>query len=61
MSKFNEIEQLVSSLKEDATKFWEQNNASAGTRLRKGMQRLKELAQVERQAVTAQKDAKAKD
>jgi hypothetical protein len=49
MSKFNEIESLVASLKEDASKFWEQDNNAAGTRLRKGMQQLKELAQVERE------------
>lgn len=56
MTNFNEIKELIASLEADANKFWEQGNSSAGTRLRNGMQKLKELAQAERKAVTVRKE-----
>ena len=46
---------LVQSLEEDNRKFYGGNNA-AGTRLRKGLQEVKKLAQDMRNEVTATKD-----
>ncbi|MES2455223.1 MAG: histone H1 [Bacteroidota bacterium] len=45
MKKFNEVKELVASLEADADKFYSKSNSAAGTRLRKGMQDLKSLAQ----------------
>ena len=52
MEKFNELKALVASLEEDATKFFEKGNKSAGVRLRKGLQDIKALAQVVRVEVS---------
>ena len=45
MARFDEIKNLVMSLEGDFEKFYEKNNQAAGTRVRKGMQDLKTLAQ----------------
>jgi hypothetical protein len=45
MQKFEELEQLVANTKEDARKFYQDGNKAAGTRVRKAMQELKNLAQ----------------
>ncbi len=45
MKRFNEIKDLVMSLESDFDKFYEKGNNAAGTRVRKGMQELKNLAQ----------------
>lgn len=45
MNKYNELKTLVESLQEDMKKFYNKNNDRAGTRLRKGCQRGKELFQ----------------
>ena len=45
MKRFNEIKDLVMSLEADFEKFYEKGNNAAGTRVRKGMQDLKNLAQ----------------
>ena len=55
MEKFQELKTLIESLNEDATKFSEKGNKSAGTRLRQGMQELKKLAQEIRIEVSAAK------
>lgn len=48
MSNINKYEEqffaVAASLKEDAAKFYEKNTSIAGTRLRKGLIRLKKLA-----------------
>lgn len=44
MEKFEQIKNLVLTAEEDAKKFYEKNNQAAGTRLRKAMQTIKELA-----------------
>ena len=44
MEKYNQFKSLVDSLHADAVKFFEKGNASAGTRLRKGLQKVKGLA-----------------
>jgi len=45
MEKFNELEQLVVTMKEDVTKFYEKSNKAAGVRVRKALQDIKVLAQ----------------
>ncbi len=45
MARFDEVKNLIMSLEGDFEKFYEKNNQAAGTRVRKGMQDLKTLAQ----------------
>lgn len=45
MSRYEELEALLDSLKEDFQKFYEGGNKAAGTRVRKGMLELKNKAQ----------------
>lgn len=45
MGRFNEVQDLVNSLEADFDKFYDKGNNAAGTRVRKGMQSLKTLAQ----------------
>jgi hypothetical protein len=45
MNRFEELKNLVMSLEDDFMKFYEKGNNAAGTRVRKGMQELKTLAQ----------------
>jgi hypothetical protein len=45
MTRFEELEKLVADLKDDFSKFYEKDNQAAGTRIRKGMQDVKDLAQ----------------
>ncbi|MEL6535259.1 MAG: histone H1 [Bacteroidota bacterium] len=45
MARFDEIRELVMSLEDDFAKFYDKGNQAAGTRVRKGMQDLKGLAQ----------------
>lgn len=45
MDKFNELKGIVDALEADFGKFYNDNNNAAGTRVRKGMQDLKTLAQ----------------
>ncbi len=45
MSRFEELEALVESMKEDFGKFYDGGNKAAGTRVRKGMLDLKNFAQ----------------
>jgi hypothetical protein len=56
MEKFNQIKAILESVEEDAKKFYENGNSSAGTRVRKGMQDLKNLAQDVRTEVTEMKN-----
>ncbi|MCP3659745.1 MAG: histone H1 [Bacteroidetes bacterium] len=42
---FDKINDKLNSLKEEFEKFYTKNNKAAGTRIRKGMQELKVLAQ----------------
>ncbi|GAB3970674.1 hypothetical protein GCM10028806_19060 [Spirosoma terrae] len=51
MARFDEVKNLVMSLEADFEKFYEKNNQAAGTRVRKGMQDLKTLAQTIRSEV----------
>ena len=45
MELYEELKNLVSNLEEDASKFYEQGNKAAGTRVRKGCQDIKNLCQ----------------
>lgn len=45
MKRFEELKELVMSLEGDFAKFYDKENSAAGTRVRKGMQDLKNLAQ----------------
>ncbi len=45
MEKFNELKNLVTILEEDASKFYDKNNKTAGVRVRKAMQEIKAIAQ----------------
>ena len=45
MSRFKEVSDLVASLEGDFDKFYDIGNQAAGTRVRKGMQEMKNLAQ----------------
>jgi len=45
MKRFEELQNLVTSLEGDFEKFYDKGNNAAGTRVRKGMQELKNLAQ----------------
>ncbi len=58
MENFGKVKELVASVEADAKKFYENGNAAAGTRVRKGMQELKNLAQTIRAEVTEKKNAK---
>lgn len=45
MKRFDELRDLVMSLEGDFQKFYDKGNQAAGTRVRKGMQEMKNLAQ----------------
>ncbi len=55
-NRFDELKSLVMNLEDDFSKFYEKNNKAAGTRVRKGMQDLKELAQSIRVEVQSAKN-----
>ena len=60
MARFDEVKNLVMSLEADFEKFYEKNNQAAGTRVRKGMQDLKTLAQTIRSEVQDKKNTAEK-
>ncbi len=45
MSRFSEVKDLIHGMEEDFEKFYEKGNKAAGTRVRQGMQELKNIAQ----------------
>lgn len=57
MSRFDEIKDLVMGLEGDFDKFYNKGNQAAGTRVRKGMQDLKTIAQDIRKEVQEKKNA----
>lgn len=59
MKKFTEAKELIASLEADADKFYNKGNSAAGTRVRKGMQDLKNLAQAIRLEVQETKNGAA--
>jgi len=56
-NNFNKLKDLVMSLESDFEKFYDKNNAAAGTRVRKGMQDLKNMAQDIRKEVQDAKNS----
>ncbi|WP_026464491.1 hypothetical protein [Adhaeribacter aquaticus] len=58
-NKFSQVKDLVMSLEGDFEKFYEKGNSAAGTRIRKGLQDLKNLSQDLRKEVQDMKNAKS--
>lgn len=56
MKRFEEIKDLVLALEGDFSKFYDKGNQAAGTRVRKGMQELKNVAQDIRVEVQSKKN-----
>lgn len=56
--RYNQLRDLVVSLEGDFDKFYDKANQAAGTRVRKGMQQMKNLAQEIRKEVQDMKNAK---
>ncbi len=62
MKRFEEIRDLLMSLEGDFVKFYDKQNQAAGTRVRKGMQDIKNLSQeirIEVQDIKNKEAAKA--
>lgn len=56
MSRYEELKSMVEALEDDFDKFYNKGNKAAGTRVRKGMQDLKNFAQDVRNEVTKVKN-----
>ena len=56
-NNFSKLRDLVMSLESDFEKFYDKGNAAAGTRVRKGMQDLKNMAQDIRKEVQDTKNS----
>lgn len=56
MKKFNNIREILNSVEGDADKFYNKGNKAAGTRLRKAMLEIKDLAHDVRKEVTDMKN-----
>ena len=56
MSRFEELKALVAAAEADFTKFYQEGNKAAGTRVRAAMQELKTFAQTVRNEVSAIKN-----
>ena len=54
----DQITEVIANIQDDVTKFDEKGNKAAGTRVRKGMQAIKALAQDVRVAVSEANKAK---
>ncbi len=60
MNRYQQLKDLVASLEADFVKFYDKENSAAGTRVRKGMQDLKNLAQEIRVEVQEVKNSEGK-
>lgn len=60
MASYTKLKELVASIEADADKFFNNGNSAAGTRVRKGLQEVKNLAQEIRNEITAKKNAAKK-
>lgn len=60
IDQFNELKNLILGLEADADKFYDKGNSAAGTRLRKGLQDVKNLSQTIRLGVQEAKNSAAK-
>ena len=54
---YRQLKDLVANMEDDFSKFFDKNNKAAGTRIRKGMQDLKKMAQDIRADVQDKKNA----
>jgi len=61
MNNFGKLKDLVMSLEGDFEKFYDKQNSAAGTRVRKGMQELKNMAQQIRAEVQDMKNNAGED
>lgn len=59
MNRFEQVQSLLESVKDDFSKFYDDGNQAAGTRVRKAMQELKNLAQEIRSEVQEIKNSKS--
>ena len=57
MENYTKLKDLVASIEADAEKFYSNGNSAAGTRVRKGLQEIKTLAQEIRNEITATKNS----
>lgn len=57
MEKYEQLKSLVADLADDFDKFYGKGNNAAGTRIRKGMQSVKSLAQEIRTDVQSKKSS----
>ncbi len=57
MSRYAQLKSLVDSMEGDFEKFYDKGNKTAGTRVRKGLQELKTLAQEIRIEIQNSKNA----
>ncbi|TDS15898.1 histone H1 [Sphingobacterium paludis] len=60
MENYNKLKSLIASIEGDADKFFNNGNSAAGTRVRKGLQEIKTLAQEIRNEVTSKKNDEKK-
>ncbi|GAA4135923.1 histone H1 [Sphingobacterium lactis] len=56
--KFKELKSLIDGLENDAEKFYSKGNSAAGTRVRKGLQDIKNMAQSLRLGIQELKNKK---
>ena len=56
MDRYQQVQDLLDGVKEDFDKFYDKDNKAAGTRIRKTMQDLKNLAQEIRVEVQGKKN-----
>lgn len=57
MQKFNELKGLLEEIEDDADKFFNKGNSAAGTRVRKGLQELRNSSQELRLKIQEKKNA----
>ncbi len=57
MERFEQLKELVMGMESDFGAFYDKGNNAAGTRVRKGMQEMKNLAQEIRVEVQSKKNA----
>lgn len=57
MEKYNKLKELVIAIEEDFAKFYDKGNKAAGTRARKAMQDLKNMAQDIRKEIQESKNS----
>lgn len=55
--RFTELKDLINGLEGDADKFYNKGNSAAGTRVRKGLQDIKNLAQAIRLEIQESKNS----